>query len=554
MSILCMLVLGGLTSNAQAQDQLGWPDWMWQHTERDGNVELVVGLGDIDGDGYDDVGVVYGFTEYNTESGVYVFSHRELGIFRGGPTGPSWQPAETIFMGNVEDSFYAVTSGDFNSDGYSDVAIGLPFVVSDEGLLGHIEVHHGSWEGLSHQENWWQYSEDVNTNYGIALDAADVDGDGFEDLIVGEPDYDDEDLTHADEEDEFANADGRVHVYRGYYNGLSGTATVIRSPQAGSRFGFSVAGVDGVPDVEYGYVVVGAPRYDDLYTDEGYAALYKGKANSVSASSSWDVKGGQEGALLGSGARAAGDPTGDGIDDVLIVAGYHENGSDFEGFYHEGRVYLIPGIDASKRLASTASWVYEMNTFSYYYPLSLSKEIAGIGDFNGDGVDDVAVGLPDWAQNSTNDGKVAVFHGDSIDGVSWYENQYAVGWHDFAFMGWAVAGAGDVNGDGADDLIAAMSGFNGPSKNGGAAVLWFGEPAEEIEDDSSDIGDTGYFSSALLDAPGPPGGRSTPLAGEPVACSTGSLAAGGWLAVFSLLSVGWRRQRSAERGSVRGPS
>jgi hypothetical protein len=100
--------------------------------------------------------------------------------------------------------------------------------------------------------------------------------------------------------------------------------------------------------------------------------------------------------------------------------------------------------------------------------------VAGVGDLNDDGVDDIVVGAPHYTDGENNEGAIFVYYGsdEGSPGTTpaWtYESDQGG-----ALLGAAVAAAGDVNGDGVDDLIAGMPGYNGDLVDAGAAVLFYG--------------------------------------------------------------------------------
>ena len=125
---------------------------------------------------------------------------------------------------------------------------------------------------------WTAEGDQAYANFGASVaTAGDVDGDGYSDVVVGAPSYDN---GQADE--------GRAYVYRGSAAGLSATpAWTAESDQASAFFGLWVSTAGDVNGDGYSDVIVGAPCYDNGQADEGRAYVYHGSAAGVSGSPAW---------------------------------------------------------------------------------------------------------------------------------------------------------------------------------------------------------------------------------------------------------------------------
>jgi uncharacterized repeat protein (TIGR01451 family) len=409
--------------------------------------DVATSAGDVNGDGFADVAV--GAFGVNSNTGkVYVF--------HGGPNGLSGTAASPAFSASGEatgDSFgVAIAAGDVNGDGYDDLAIGASGVNT---LTGKVYVFHGGPGGLSGSATNPAFSASGKTiggYFGISIASADdVNGDGFADIAVGAPGG--------------LNILGEVYLFHGGPGGLIGSianpAFSASGEAVGSRFGSAVAGAGDVNGDGFADLAVGA---DGASNDSGKLYLFHGGLGGLSgstASPAFSANGQNQGDQFGISLAGAGDVNGDGFADLAVGASGAISGS--------GKLYLFHGGPAglagsAANPAFSANGEAPGNAFGF--------AVAGVSDVNGDGYADVAAGAPG---HNANAGKLYLFVGGtsglsgsaaspvfSVDGATSGER-----------LGWAVAGAGDVNGDGLDDLIA---GALGASNNTGRVALFHGAP------------------------------------------------------------------------------
>ena len=296
--------------------------------------------------------------------------------------------------------------------------------------------------------------------------AGDVNGDGFEDVIVGEHGFDNPQVD-----------EGRAFVFLGSATGLGPAPIWTREGnQAGARFGRAVAGVGDVNGDGFDDVLVGAPYFDNA---EGRAFLYLGSPTGPSTTPAWIVDGEGSSYYLGWDLSAAGDVNGDGLDDVLIG---------------------IPGFGMARVWHGTPSGVLVLGfTVIDGAPDGVGNFVSDAGDVNGDGFDDVIVGAPFWSNGQDLEGAALVFFGTAF-GIS--TTEYGVYESNLAFdeFGRQVASAGDVDGDGFDDVAVTSSEANysgrtsvfrgGPS--GSLTLAWaatgfgFGLSAGDLNGDGFD--------------------------------------------------------------------
>ena len=353
------------------------------------------------------------------------------------------------------------TAGDVNGDGYSDVIVGSPLYDNGETDEGKVFVYHGSATGLSASAAWSAESNQVNARMGYCANTAgDVNGDGYSDVIVGVAYYDN---GQTDE--------GRAYVYYGSASGLAASpAWTTESDQANSLYSFAVACAGDVNGDGYSDVIVGAPYYDNGETDEGRAFVYHGSSTGLSLTANWTGEsnqafasyGGTQSGLIGYGIGSAGDVNGDGYSDIIIAATGYDNGQT-----DEGRAFVYHG--SSTGLSVAANWTFESDQVSAI----LGNSVASAGDVNGDGYGDVIVGDHAYDNGETDEGRAWVFYGSSTGlGVSpaWTNEVNQIN----AEFGCSVACAGDVNNDGyADIIVGALTYTNGQSSEG-RAYAYFG--------------------------------------------------------------------------------
>ncbi len=267
----------------------------------------VAPAGDLDGDGFADV--IAGAMRYDTRGvdGGKAF------VFMGSRGGP-----ELVFewsAGSDQDQalfgFSVATAGDANGDGFSDVVIGAPGLDNGQMDEGAAFVYLGSGAPPSVQLAWSGQPNQADAHFGTAVGTAgDVNGDGFSDVIVGAPGYDNGQLS-----------EGRAYVYMGAAAGLSGVAAWTGEPNSeGANYGFSAGTAGDVNGDGYSDVIIGAPTFNITVVDEGRLYVYHGSSGGLGLAPAWIENGDQSDAELGHAVGTAGDVNGDGYADVIAGA------------------------------------------------------------------------------------------------------------------------------------------------------------------------------------------------------------------------------------------
>jgi uncharacterized repeat protein (TIGR01451 family) len=235
---------------------------------------------------------------------------------------------------------------------------------------------------------------------------------------------------------------------------------ILSGERAHSEFGWSVAGVGDVNGDGYDDVVIGAPRYNPGLGDRGKIYLYYGGPNGLDTTPAFTTIGGGY-SQFGYAVAGAGDVNGDGYSDVVVGAPYTYNGPD-----PVGRMVLYTGGPEGLSFAFAHSDFAAASS-------CLGWAVAGPGDLDRDGYDDVVAGD---ICHITSTGRVLVYHGSSA-GLSSPPTTILPGHQEYAFFGYATAGAGDVNGDGYPDVVIGEHGYElSGSTREGRAYIYHGGP------------------------------------------------------------------------------
>jgi len=345
------------------------------------------------------------------------------------------------------------SAGDVNGDGYSDVIIGAPWYDNGKTNEGRAFVYYGSASGLSATPDWTVKGDQDSAEFGYSVSTAgDVNGDGYSDVIIGAHWYDNE---YYDE--------GCAFVYYGSSSGLSTVPNwTAEGNQSYAEFGYSVSTAGDVNGDGYSDVIIGAPWYTNTQSGEGLAVVYYGSDSGLSTVQNWRVEGDQEFAVLGWSVSSAGDVNGDGYSDVIIGAPWYDNGD-----YDEGRSFVYYG--SSSGLSTTPAWTAEGNQANAEFGNSVSSA----GDVNGDGYSDVIIGADCYDNHETNEGLVVVYYG-SGSGLSTTSDWSAEGNQKNAEFGTSVSSAGDVNGDGYFDVIIGAPWYDNVKSDEGRTFVYYG--------------------------------------------------------------------------------
>ena len=281
--------------------------------------------------------------------------------------------------------------------------------------------------GQAQEQLWKSFGDASGDLYGeVVANAGDVNGDGFDDLIVG---------ARTD-----STAGGMAGMAR-VVSGLDGTTIhTLYGSSANEQFGLSVAGIGDVDGDQHADFAVGAPFYGSKRW-VGRVSVYSGQTGALlyHVQRGWFDR-------LGYSLAPIGDMSGDGVPDFVVGSVY--------GLYAE----VVSGVDGSNVMTLKPTGGA---------PLFFGYAMATGGDVNGDGVGDLLVGDPDSQDLGWVNGSVWVFSG--ADGSVIRHIQGGGG-----FFGGAVAMAGDVDGDGRCEVLVGAPDESTIASKGGQATLYSG--------------------------------------------------------------------------------
>jgi hypothetical protein len=387
--------------------------------------------------------------------------------------------SDASFVGEQawELSGYSVANvGDVNGDGFADILIGAP---SANNYAGKAYLIFGSASGWKNDislsfanASFLGEHQDDEAGWTVA-GAGDVNGDGYKDILIGAPQNSDP-----------WSYSGKAYLIFGKSSGWARDTSL-------SKADASFKGLTW--DQEIGYILAGAGDVNGDGNDDILMSAYKNSTGNPHVGQTYLIFGKQFGwakntlvtkadaSFIGelandySGSTAgAGDVNDDGYDDILIGAGRNPQGGT-----NAGKTYLIFG--------KPSGWTMGINlananaTFIGEHANDESGYGIGAGDVDGDGIDDFLISAPGNSYGGINAGQIYLFFGKTS---GWKKdvslinaNASFIGEHPGKDGIGGIANAGDVNGDGYNDiLISSMTNSDG-GFFAGQTYLVLGKPS-----------------------------------------------------------------------------
>ena len=351
---------------------------------------------------------------------------------------------------NAEDRFGSsvASAGDVDNDGYDDFIIGCKNNDDAGADAGKVYIYRGA-KSISKNPFWQKAGEAWNHKFGTSVaSAGDVNKDGFDDIIVGAPQYRDGNTYK-----------GKAYIYLGGPSMSSGAFWTCIGEAEGDEYGCSVASAGDVNNDGYDDVIVGAKEHDGDGNSMGKAYVYLG-GSEMSGTPFWEKKGEHNSDDYGVCVASAGNVNGDEYDDIII--GANDNDEEEDG---AGKAYVHLGGQSISQVP------YWERTGEMEYE-SFGECLASAGDVNNDGYDDVIIGSRKSDESHEDAGKIYVFLGGTpMNLTSFCEINGESKGDEY---GYTVASAGDVNGDLYDDIIVGSLFNDDGGKDAGKAYAYLG--------------------------------------------------------------------------------
>ncbi|MHA2247036.1 MAG: integrin alpha, partial [Candidatus Hodarchaeales archaeon] len=419
--------------------------------------------------------------------------------------------ANASFIGEKSEdlSGWAVAGvGDVNNDGYDDIIIGAESNNENGENAGKTYLIFGRSTAL-----WWMdinlseadvsfIGEDSHDHSGFAVaGAGDVNNDGFDDIVIG-----------ASGDEKGGNEAGQTYLILGRPTNqwqmnidLAEANASFIGEDYDDRSGWSVAGVGDVNNDNFDDIVIGASGNKEGGSGAGKTYLILGRPTNQwrmeidLAEANASFIGEESFDFSGIAVAGAGDVNNDSYYDILIGASAND-----EGGFGAGQTYLILGRPTNQWQRDINLTEADASFIGEDFGDSSGIAVAGAGDVNNDSFDDILIGASSDEEGGIGAGQTYLILGGltnqwrmDIDLAE--ANASFIGEDNLYNSGNAVAGVGDTNKDGFDDIVIGASGSWEAGSGSGQAYLILGRPTNHwrvdtdlSESNASFVGEDNY--------------------------------------------------------------
>jgi hypothetical protein len=360
----------------------------------------VSGLGDVNGDGYDDVIVGAPYTNYNVDGTPSYFSsasglESKVGtayIYFGKSNIRDTDNSipDVILTGGATNIYFGFSLsgvGDVNRDGYNDILVGAPGFSSNR---GRAYLYYGG-KNIRNAPGLVFYNgapADSTALFGQSVSSAgDVNGDTYADILIGAPGYN--------------SNKGRVYLYLGGPSMDNVSDMAFDGENTGDLFGFSAASAGRVNSDTFDDIIIGAPMNDAAGANAGKTYIYFG-ASTPDTTPDITLTGTALGDMFGYDVGTTGKFHDVGYDDVFIASPKKTIDSN----YAAGTVYIYR-INSTSDISCVATLYGEAENDQFGFSM-------GVGDINDDKYADVFIGAPYSDKIAVNGGTVYVYRSSRI--------------------------------------------------------------------------------------------------------------------------------------------